>query len=54
MEALSGYRELLEQVDAHPEWNVFESAAGQARRGLADPLAAEPLAVSHYVLRLPE
>jgi hypothetical protein len=53
-DALAGYRATLVLVDAHPEWNVFERAAEQARAGMAHPLAAEPVAVSHYVLRLPE
>jgi hypothetical protein len=53
-DALAGYRAMLALVDAHPEWNVFDREAAQARAGMATPLSGEPPAVSHYVLRLPE
>jgi hypothetical protein len=51
--AVALHREALALVEAHPEWNVFEAVAAQAREGIERPVGEREPAVSLFVLRLP-
>jgi tetratricopeptide (TPR) repeat protein len=52
-EAVELHRAVLALVEAHPEWNHFESIAALAREGLERSLAEREPVHSLYVLRIP-
>lgn len=51
--AVALHRAVIDLVDAHPEWNVFEKVAALARDGIAGSVVDREPVISVYVFRIP-
>lgn len=51
--AVALYSAALAEIEAHPEWNVFDAVAARAREGIAAPAGDRPPVLSLYALRVP-